>query len=270
MDIGISTASFFSKFPTEETFDIIRHLGFKTCEVFLTTFREYEASFVELLKDKVDNINIYSLHTLNQQFEPELFNRVQRTREDCEFFFKQIAFAAKCLGAKSYTFHGPALLKRRKYVHDYNWISTRLGQLNDILAKYTSDNCEIAYENVHWTYFSDPEYFKNLRNLCNIKACLDVKQAFQSGFKVNDYIEVMKDRLVNVHLCDFTAEGKLCMPGKGIFNFVQLFKSLLEIGYNGPLMIEVYSNNYEDFEEIAISKDFLENCVEIAKNQVGQ
>ncbi|MFA6765988.1 MAG: sugar phosphate isomerase/epimerase, partial [Clostridia bacterium] len=82
MKIGISTASFFSKEATEDTFQIIEEMGIQTCEVFLTTFMEYEPEFIQQLKEKKNSVDVYSVHTLNVQFEPELFNIVKRTRDD--------------------------------------------------------------------------------------------------------------------------------------------------------------------------------------------
>ncbi len=265
MEVGISTASFFTKFPTEETFEIIKNLGFNICEVFLTTFREYTPQFVSLFKEKLDGIKVFSIHTLNQQFEPELFNIMARTREDCEVFFTQVAYAASELNANYYTFHGPAKLKKRKYTHNYPWIAERLEHLNKILFDCTDGRCELAYENVHWTYFSEPEFFGELKRLSPIKGCLDIKQAKQSGIDVYDYIKVMGDRIVNVHVCDYDEEGNLKLPGQGTFDFIKLCSSLISINYNGPLIIEVYANNYNNLDEIIVSKQYLEYCINTAK-----
>ena len=261
MVIGISTASFFSKVTTEDSANIIKSLGFKTCEVFLTTFSEYTPEFGILLKDRFQGLDVYSIHSLNQHYEPELFNFVERTRRDSEFFFEEVCYIAKILKAKYYTFHGPARLKRTKYSLDFQWISNRLSSLNNILGSITQGECYLAYENVHWTYFNDPVFFESLKVLSPVKACLDIKQAMQSGIDLYSYIDIMKDRLVNVHLCDYNENGELRIPGRGCFDFTKLFNKLISIGYNGPLMIEVYPKDYTKFDELEESKNYLQECL---------
>ena len=126
MEIGISTASFFTKERTENTFDIIDKMDIDICEVFLTTFREYKKEYANQLVERKKNIRVYSVHSLNVQYEPELFNPVDRTREDCEYFFKQVGTAAGILGADYYTFHGLARMKRTPYTIDYERIGKRI------------------------------------------------------------------------------------------------------------------------------------------------
>lgn len=265
MEIGISTASFFGRELTEDTFDIVKDLGFRTCEVFLTTFSEYREDFAKLINERKNGLEIYSVHTLNQQFEPELYNMMPRTREDCEYFFKQAARAAGILGARSYTFHGPARLRGRCYAFDYQRLGTRTEELCKILAA-EGNGCELAYENVGWAFFFNPEYFARLREISpSVKACLDIKQAMQAGLHAFDFLDCVKDRLINVHLCDYDETGQLSVPGKGNFDFVELFVRLADIGYDGPLMMELYSKNYNNYNEIGEGREYLMECLERAK-----
>lgn len=104
--IGMSTATFFSKSQTEDAVGLIQSMGVEVCEIFLTTFSEYRREFIDLLLPRIGpGLEVHSIHTLNQQFEPELFNKVRRTREDAEVFFRECAEAAVRLNARSYTFH---------------------------------------------------------------------------------------------------------------------------------------------------------------------
>lgn len=259
MELGISTASFFSKEVTENSLDIIKKLGINLCEVFLTTFCEYKKEFVEELVKRKNGIDVYSIHTLNVQFEPELFNLAKRTREDSEVFFKQAAVAAKLLKAKYYTFHGITRLKKTPYSLDFERIGKRVDELDEMLSAI-GDGCRIAYENVHWTCFSAPEFIIQLKKHSNVKTCLDIKQAMQSKISVYDYIDAMGDRLANVHVCDYDESGKLFVPGKGSFNFEKLFRKLYEIGYNGPVIMELYAGNYNNYDEIREGYEYLMNC----------
>lgn len=267
MKIGISTASFFSKVTTEDTFALIDEMGIDICEVFLTTFREYRKEYVDELAKRKGKLEVYSVHSLNQHFEPELFNPVARTREDAEYFFREMAYAAKVLDANSYTFHGPARLKRTPYNINYKWMGERIDYLNGIMHEVTDGKAEIAYENVHWTYFSLPEFYAELKKHTNVKTCLDIKQAMQSKISTYDYVSVMGDSLTNVHLCDYDASGKLAVPGQGSFDFVELFKVLLDNGYDGPCMMELYAGNYNTFDEVRKGYEYLQDCLEKAKRR---
>jgi sugar phosphate isomerase/epimerase len=244
---------------------VIEKIGAKTCEVFLSTFSEYTPSYVETVAKNKGDIQVYSIHTLNQQFEPELFNPVKKTREDCEFFFKQAAYGAKVLGAKYYTFHGPGRIKRIPYNIDFASFGARLAQLDEMLQEY-GGGCRLTYENVHWAFFNYPEFFTLLRRQVEIKACLDIKQAMQSKISYFDYLDAIGADLANVHLCDFYDDGSLCLPGRGSVDFVQLFRRLGEAGYSGPLMIEVYANNFKEYSEIKECFDYLTDCLYRAVN----
>ena len=52
MKVGISTATFFTRVLTEDSFSVIRRLGADCAEVFLTTWYEYEPSFADLLRER--------------------------------------------------------------------------------------------------------------------------------------------------------------------------------------------------------------------------
>lgn len=261
MEIGISTASFFPNEFTENTFKVIDNLGIRLCEVFLTTFREYEEEFVKELQRRKGNINVHSLHTLNVQFEPELFNLAPRTREDSEVFFKKIAVAAAILNAKYYTFHGLTIMKRTPYKIDFRRIGGRLDELDNMLSDL-SGCCRLAYENVHWTCFNTPQYFTEMKQYSSVHTCLDIKQAMQSGYSMYEYIDEMGERLANVHVCDYDENGGLAVPGKGTVDFVELFDYLLDAGYTGPVIMELYAGNYKSYDEVAKGYEYLCECKE--------
>lgn len=269
MEIGISTASFFSKETTESSLELLNKFKIPVCEVFLSTFYEYKDAFIDELLERKGSTRVFSIHTLNQQFEPELFNPVERTRLDCENIFNQVAKCGGKLDAKYYTFHGPAKFKKLPYVHNYPKIGKRVEELCDMVYNNSGGKTELCYENVHWTYFNTPEYFDNLKPYTRVDTCLDIKQAMLSDFDIYDYIKSMGSRLKNVHLCDFDSNRKLGIPGQGTFDFVKLFATLIENGYEGPAMIEVYANDYSSYDELLKSYDFLTECLFKANNYGG-
>lgn len=258
MDIGISSASFFLKAYTEDSFDIFRSMDCNVCEIFLNTFSEYEDSFTELLAKKQQDVRVHSVHTLNNHFEPELFNMSPRTRADAEAIFSKVLRGAKRLGAKYYTFHGQARLKSKPYNVSYDKFGKRCSEINDICNKY---GVTLSYENVHWSLYNFAGFFSQLKEHARgLSATLDIKQAMQSDTSVYDYIEDMGDSLSTVHVCDYDEEGNLRVPGKGCFDFVRLFAKLKEIGYNNPVLMEVYSGDYESFDDVKRGFEYLKEC----------
>ena len=266
MELGISTASYFTRKYTEQTLVPIAKLGAKTCEVFLATHSEYTDSFADILLDELKKssnyspLRIHSVHALTNQFEPELFSLNDRAYSDALKVFENVLRVAQKIGATHYTFHGATILKRAvKYNFDFDHISKRVNHLVEKAAEYGVRFC---YENVHWTYFSRPDYFDTLKKLCPQLGCtLDIKQARQSGIDYKEYLKVMQGRLRTVHLCDYDENGKTEIPGRGKFDFITFFKQLRNMGYEGPCLMEVYAKDYKNEEQLKESYEFLEDCL---------
>ncbi|MEG1535783.1 MAG: sugar phosphate isomerase/epimerase [Clostridia bacterium] len=269
MKIGISTASYFSRLHTEETFAEIAKAGADTCEVFLATHSEYTQAFADTLKAALvsdggaTNLAVHSVHALTNQFEPELFSKGDRAKKDAFAIFKNVCNVGQNLGAKYYTFHGATLLKKAvKYTFDYPSLGEKVNDICDVASEY---GIKLCYENVHWAYFSTPQYFAQLENFCpSLGGVLDIKQAMQSKIDYREFLDVLKGRLCTVHVCDYDNDGNLTIPGKGNFDFVDMFKRLLDIGFDGACLLEVYSQNYGDVAEVAESYQYLKHCFEIA------
>ena len=258
MKVGISTATFFSKVLTEDSFSVIQRCGGECAEVFLTTRYEYEPSFADLLKERKGELEIYSVHALNTQFEPELFNSVLRTRADAEELYRKVLAVAEKLGAHYYTFHGRMRLKRNMVISP-EAVGRRMRELGEIAEGY---GVKLCFENVHWAMFNSPEFFAEAKEYCpNVGAVLDIKQARQSGRDWREYVAVMADRLTNVHVSDCDEAGGIKLIGRGTFPFGELVRTLKEGDYDGPLMIEQYADNYGDISEIAGAVEYLKNII---------
>ena len=248
MRIGLSTATYFGKLLTEDALSEIKAMGAPVCEVFLTTYSEYGPEFAEVLRPRAEGIDVQSIHTLNTNFEPQLYNRAERTFRDAEELFRKTLDTARKLKASCYTFHGVARLKKKAYDLDYAAVGERTNRLIAICAEYGVSLC---YENVHWAYYAFPGFFRELSRWCpDLCACLDIKQAMQSGEDYKKYLDDMGDRLRTVHICDYDENGKLTLPGKGIFPFKELFSILRDYPKDLPVLLELYSDEYRDLAEV--------------------
>ncbi len=258
MKVGISTATFFSKVLTEDSFSVIQRCGGDTCEVFLNTFFEYRDEFARLLLDRKGDFDVYSVHSLNTQFEPQLFNKVARTYNDAEGIFRSVLGVGRTIGAKAYTFHAQSRLKQSVYI-DPKFVGERISKLGAIASEY---GIKLCLENVHWATFDSPEFFRQMQPYAqNIGTVLDIKQARQSGYDWREYIDVMGSSITNVHVSD-VKDGKIAMVGKGEFPFKELVARLKDVGYDGPLIIEQYAGNYDSFDEVKESVEYLKNILE--------
>ena len=112
MKVGISTASLFLRRNNEDALPLFSEWGVPCAEVFLTSFCEYAPSFAELLAARRGNTAVHSVHVLNTQYEPQLYAEHPRVVSDAYGWLRSVLRSAQILGAKHYTFHGIARLKR--------------------------------------------------------------------------------------------------------------------------------------------------------------
>lgn len=262
METGISTASFFPRLYTEDALTEIAKLGAKVSEVFFASRCEYTKEFGDVLVDRLaaaDGLRVHSVHALTNQFEPELYSLNSRAYGDALETFECVLKVAEQIGAHNYTFHGATMLKKAvKYSFNYDLISERVNVLCSLAEKYGVTLC---YENVHWAYFSNPAFFSAIKDRCpGLGATLDIKQAMQSEISWKEYLSVMKDRLKTVHLCDYDDSGNLCLPGRGTFDFVELYRALADVGFEGPCLMEVYTKSYKEESELKRAFEFLKEC----------
>jgi sugar phosphate isomerase/epimerase len=234
--------------------------------VFLNTFSEYEPAFVEMLAERLfaANIEVFSVHPMSMQFEPQLFSIHPRQREDALALFERVLSAGKRLGAKCYVMHGPARLFGGVKNIELARIAPIFLNLAERAQRY---GIQLTLENVSWCVFNEPEFGARLQALTDgsIKHTLDVKQAVRSGFDPMDYIRAVGEHIINVHLCDATrlptGGVRYEMPGFGEYDFVSMFNLLSEKGYAGPAFIEVYSDMYEEIPTLYESLSRVNNIV---------
>ena len=258
MKVGVSTASLFLRKCNEEALPLLNDLGIHTAEVFLTTFSEYEKPFAELLFSRKGALEINSVHVLNTQFEPQLFSAHPRAQEDAFFWLDKTLDCANVLGAPYYTFHGTARVKK----------ATRSGDKDDFDAivngfRRIDDACKrkgvtLCLENVEWSTYNRVGVFSRIKqDLPDLKGVLDIKQARISGYPYEQYLQEMGKDIAYVHLSDVDEKGKMCLAGKGRFDFDTLIKRLQDVGFHGALIIEAYADDYEKEEELKTACDYL-------------
>jgi len=262
MRVGVSTASLFMRKNNEDALPLLNSLGVKTAEVFLTSFSEYGYPFAELLKERKGNLQINSVHILNTEFEPQLFNAHPRVKADAYAWLEKVLQSANALKAPYYTFHGTARVKRaaRSGVNDD--FPSMIKGFSELEQTCRKSGVTLCLENVEWSTYNRPGVFKKLTaEIDGLRGVLDVKQARISEYPYEDYLNEMGERIAYVHVSDINENGKLCLPGKGVFDFGTLIKRLKDVGFDGALLIEVYTKDYDKEQELRDSCDYLEELL---------
>ncbi len=259
MKVGISTASFFCRLENDKCFGELRRAGADVCEVFLNTYSEYNQNYGELIGKAKGDIEVHSVHVLNTNYEPQLYNRSEKVERDAFALLDGAMSAGEKMGAHYHSFHGVARLKKTPINMDFDFIGERTNKIIDCASKH---GITLAYENVHWAYYNYPGFFGELKKRCPaLKGTLDIKQAAQSGYAFEEYIKDMGEDIVTVHLSDFDPNGRIVLPGKGIVDFSELFKRLMGAGFDGAALIEVYKESYREYGELKESLDYLKEIL---------
>ena len=58
-------------------------------------------------------------------------------------------------------------------------------------------------------------------------------------------------------MLDWTADGKLCLPGRGVFDWQQFARVLREDGFDGAVILEPYAQLVESEQALLESIRFL-------------
>lgn len=256
MDIGLSTACFYPNLYTENSIEKMKELGFNHGEIFLNTPSEYEEEFLKLLLEKKElhEFKVNSVHAFSSSFEPFLFDKYDRRRKDMLVHFKKVCKAAQILGASCYTFHG------MRYT-DFNELDTKfiIDRYNELAYIALETGIKLAQENVSWCMSSDLKFLTLLSKGCKypVYFTLDLKQAYKANVSIEKYIKVMGNNIVNLHINDRDEKFPCLLPGKGTLNYENISIELNNVKYSGKGIIEVYSNNYLNYEELTKAKDFV-------------
>ncbi len=259
MEVGVSTATMFLRAYNEDALPLLDKIDARVVEIFLESFCEYTTEYAELLKSKLGNLKVHSVHTLNTHFEPQFFSVNERAKADAFKIFEQVLKSMKLLNAQNYTMHGRMRVKKDTNFTNYAQTAKDFNVLCDFAKSYGANVC---LENVEWAMYSKAGYFSNVKDLIpTLKACLDIKQARIAGDDYSLYLDEMGDRLKTVHVSDYDENGRILLPGRGLFDFKKLIDKLHAVNFDGALLIEVYKESFESLDEVASSLEYIRKII---------
>jgi len=230
-------------------------------EAFLQTMSEYERPFAARVRANLGSVPCVSMHPSGIQFESQMFGRSARQRQDAFDLFRRTLDAAQAMGAKRYVYHGrsTALLSPLPFNLQAN--IDVVGRMSEEAKTY---GVIIAWENVSWCQLTTCERVLQVKTaMPEVQFTLDVKQSMRAGEDPVDMARAMGGNIAHVHVLDWDAQGKLCLPGEGCFDFGRLFCALDEIGYDGDVILEPYL-------ALIKSDEALNNSIQYLRDQIAQ
>ena len=259
MEIGASSSCFYP-LETEKAFLQIAKLGFKTSEIFFNSPSELEKPFLKELKNIKDGygINVVSLHPMRSFSEGyDIFSKYERRFTDAVESYSKYFEAAAELGAEFIVLHGS---RGRSEITPQQY-AERFGKLSEVAKNL---GCTLTHENVVDYAGAKPEFMKFMKAQLgdSFKMVLDIKQARRAKVDYREFIELMGENIVHVHLSDFSKE-KDCIPPieDGLFDFGELFTLMKKADYKGKYIVELYSDGFSKGSEIMDSAVYLQNIL---------
>jgi sugar phosphate isomerase/epimerase len=251
---GISTACLYPM-ETEKALDILLGMGYRVFEIFTNTQSELSDGYVEELSKMLGehDASAYSVHLFSSGYEPHMFfSNYQRRFDDSVLQYRRHFAAARKLGAKVVVFHGD---RREGHLSEEEHCR-RLKYLCRVAA---DEGVCLAQENVSRCRSFSAEAIRQMRRLGGgeIKFVLDIKQALRAGCSPFEMLDAMGEDIRGVHVSDSDENNDCLLPGDGNLDFKELKARLLSFGYQGPMIVEVYRNNYQDVLQFGKVRDFL-------------
>jgi len=244
MRLGLSSAAFYGRLETEDAAEELKEFPLDCCEIFVETHSEYSTQFGALVREKLGGLPCRAIHAKGTQFEGDLFGSSPRQRRDAFQILRNVLDCGQAMGAEVYVFHGQADYRGGLHPGRMPRLCETVEQMNDLAGER---GIKLAWENVSWCTLKRPEDAAYLMEACpELYFVLDIKQAVQAGEDPFDFLPVLHDRLIHIHLLDFDSSGWLCLPGRGMFDFARLHRELTGMGYQGDVILEPYAAQTED------------------------
>lgn len=256
MTIGASTSNLYPM-NTEDALNVLLKAGFKTIEIFINTVSETTAKFARQLRRSADEYGacIKSLHSYNSISDAYiLFSDYARRLQDGMEHLERVFESANIMGASFVVIHGDrpgGPLSNKESILRYEKLFD-LGQKSGIT---------LLQENVVNYRSADLSYLRDMRNILGEKAqfVFDIKQSRRCGLSAFEVISAMAGGIRHVHISDSNKSSDCIVPGRGELDYKLIFNKLMETGFDGDVIIELYRNNYNDISDLVKGCIFLQN-----------
>lgn len=259
IDIGVSTACLYP-LETEKALAELAARGIKNVEIFMNAVNELEG---DILADMLGTLKKYgvsvkSVHPFSSPMETLfLFGNYPRRAEYLLDIYRKYFETMNRLGAKIFILHGAILSSK---VPDDLYLERYL-RLYRIGQEY---GVTVVQENISYCRSGSVGFLKKMSDCLGdeVRFVLDLKQARRSGTDPFELLNVLGKKTVHLHVSD-GAERSDCLPiGSGDFDFERLLRKLDALDYTGTMIVELYRENYNSYDELTDCAKALEKIVE--------
>lgn len=263
MEIGVSSACLYP-LETEKAVYELSSRGIKNMEIFVNAAEELEGDIYKEILSYINSygINVTSLHPFSSPMETVfLFSDYKRRVDSLVDSYRRYFERMAEIGAKIFVLHGAlqsAKISNERYFERYL-------MLQRIAREF---GVTVAQENICYCKSKSTEFLRSMSQTLGdeVRFVLDLKQARRSGLNPFELIDVMGDKIAHVHISDGN-EKRDCMPiGAGEFDFTRLFSRLAELNYDGAMIVELYRENYNSYDDLKKSADNLTKLYNLWKN----
>ena len=117
----------------------------------------------------------------------------------------------------------------------------------------------LAQENVNLFRSQSPAFIKKMREYLGdgVDFVFDIKQAVRSGNDPYEVCSAMGNRIIHLHINDNNSTHDCMLPGTGKMDYRKILTQAREQGFNGTAVIEVYRKNFETFEQLLKSYNYM-------------
>ncbi len=258
MKIGISSACYYPM-ETEQALRRCGELGFRNIELFVNCGSEMQGEYYNRLTAVLReyDLQVGSVHPYTSFSESfMLFGPYERRIDEFIEFYKNFFDFCARIGSDNLVFHGgntDAFADGERYFERY----ARLCRAAEPFG------VTVTHENVVHKRGESPQFMKALAEYigADFAMTLDIKQCRRAKEDPYEFIRLLGNHIVNVHISDCSEAHDCTVPLTGQFAFQPLFQALHRVGYKGGYIIELYEDGYEQETQIYRAAQQLEELL---------
>lgn len=259
MEFGVSSACFYPQDLTKSV-KMLAENNVKSMEIFANTESELTTEFAKEINDiiKAYDIKVTSVHPFTSGYEYiMIFSDYKKRFADAVEFYKRYYNFANELGAKLVVLHGDKRFADSAGIPDEEYFE-RYYNLAEVGRQV---GVTLAQENVNLFRSQSPDFIKKMREYLgdSVDFVFDIKQAVRSGNDPYKMCNAMGNRIIHLHINDNNSTHDCMLPGTGEMDYRKLLTQTRKQGFNGTAVIEVYRKNFEEFEHLLESYNYMNN-----------
>lgn len=254
--VGISTATLYPMLTEQALLELCKR-RVECVEIFINAPCELEKKFLRELKSMLSeyNVKVRAIHPFTCELESMmLFTHYPRRFRDAVEYHKKFFDAAAYLGAELFVLHG----NNARNDYPFDSYVKRFSRLSQTAREF---GVTVAQENVARCMGGDLGFLVGMKQQLGdeVKFVLDTKQAVRKGQNPYDFVNQLGASIVHVHLSDYDEVSDCRLVGTGKLNYPVFIEALRENGFDGSVMLELYSDGYRSLDELFDNYNYIKS-----------